>query len=166
MFKRLNIVEMFFIRLVGTRGSILLILGAIWIIVGIGFLLNPVERFSRPGPGGLLDFLDEGPGVYIFSGMWVVGGAVALVVAFLRAKTCEDDLGFNGVGLPPLLWGFGYWWSWITHLLFDGEYGRSSAYIGALLYSTLCVLVVFLSHHVRDHPEGPCARKRAAGVIK
>lgn len=157
-------IEMFFIKLVGTRGSLLLILGTIWIIIGIGFLVNPTERFSRPGPGGYLDFLDEGPGVYVFSSMWVVGGTVAIVIAFYRTITCEDDLGFNGVGLPPLLWGFGYWWSWIVHFLFDGEFGRSNAYIGGLLYSTISILIIFLSHHIQDHPEGPCARRRASVI--
>lgn len=162
MFRNLNRLELLFIRWIGTRGCVLLILGAIWTIIGAAFLANPIERFSKPGPGGYLDFLDEGPGVYIFSGMWLLGGTVAIVVAILRPTTCEDDLGFNGVGLPPLLWGFGYWWSWIVHLLFDGQYGRGNGYIGGLLYSTLSLLVIFLSHHVQDHPEGPCARRRAS----
>lgn len=153
--------ELVVIRKVGTRGSLLLILGTIWVILGMGFLMFPMERFSRPGPGGPLDFLDEGPGVHIFSSMWILGGVIAFYTAFRRSRTCEDDLGFNGVALPPFLWSMGYWWSWIIHLVFDGEVGRANTYIAALIYSTLTVLIVFLSHHLQDHPEGPCARRRS-----
>ena len=156
--------ELYVIRWVGTRGALLFILGFIWLFIGYGYLTNPIERFSKPGPGGALDFLDEGPGVYIFSSLWVIGGAVAIVTAFIRPKTCQDDIGFNGVGLPPLVWGLGYWWSWIIHMLFDGEVGRASAYIGGFLHITINILIVFLSHHLPDHPEGPCARRRASDL--
>ena len=152
--------ESFFIRLVGTRGSLLLILGSVWIILGISFLSNPMERFSRPGHGGILDLLDEGPGVYIFSGMWVVGGLLAIYAAVRRRMSCEDDLGFNGVAMPPLLWGFGYWWSWFVHLFSDGEFGKGETYIAGLLYFTITLMVMFLSRHLQDHPDGPCARRR------
>ena len=166
LIKSFHTAELFFIRLVGTRGSLLLIVGTIWSTIGFGFLINPIERFSRPGSGGVLDFLDKGPGVYLFASTWLVGGLVAISIGFIRAKTCQDDLGFNGVALPPLLWGFGYLWSWFVWLLSNGEYGRPGAYIGALLHFTITIMVVFLSHHLPDHPEGPCARRRREGVIK
>lgn len=153
--------ELFFIRLVGTRGCLLLILGAVWLILGTDFMLNPMERFSKPGPGGLLDFLDKGPGVYIFSTMWVIGGAVAIYTAFRRPKTCEDDLGYTAIALPPLLWGFGYWWSWALHLVTNGEFGRERTYVAGLLYFTIVIMIMFLSRHLQDHPEGPCARRRS-----
>lgn len=157
--------ELFWIRLIGTRGSLLLILGTIWTIIGTGFLTNPIERFSKPGPGGRLDFLDSPPINYIFSSIWLVGGIVSIFIAFYRARSCEDDWGFNGVALPPLLWGFAYLWSWLLHFVFDGEVGRETGYIGALLHFTITMLVVFLSHHVQDHPEGPCFKRRL-GVDK
>ena len=145
----------------GPRGVCLLIFGFMWVMIGIAFIINPMERFSKPGPGGALDFLDKGPGVYIFASMWIVGGVAAFITAFLRPVTCKDDVGFNGAALPPFFWGAGYWWSFFIHNAVSLDYGRSAAYVAGLLYWTLTLLVVFLSRHLSDHPEGPCARRRA-----
>ena len=147
------------IRMVGTRGACLLILGSMWLLLGFGFLTNPMERFSKPGSGGALDFLDDGPGVYIFASMWIVGGVAALLVAFQRPITCKDDWGFNGVSLPPFLWGAAYWWSWGIHQVTDGEFGRPHTYVPGLVYWSMTLLLMFLSRHLSDHPEGPCAKR-------
>lgn len=148
--------------MVGTRGICLIILGIMWLILGLAFVTNPVERFSQAGPGGVLDFLDNGPGVYILASMWVVGGIVALVTAFQRPITCRDDWGFNGVGLPPFIWGAGYWWSFAINALSDGEFGRPNTYLAGILYWTFALLIMFLSRHLSDHPDGPCATRRAS----
>ena len=145
---------------VGTRGVCLLILGFLWTILGVGFLINPMERFSRPGSGGILDFLDKGPGVFIFGSMWVVGGMVAIVVAIQRPVTCKDDLGFNGIALPPFLWGMGYWWSWVLNQVSDGEFGRPNTYVAGIVYWSITILMMFLSRHLSDHPKGPCIGRR------
>lgn len=166
MTKKLNAydrTEIFFIRLVGTRGVVLLLLGIMWIILGTGFLVSPMERFSRPGSGGILDFLNRGPGIYIFASMWIVGGIFAIAAAAQRPKTCEDGWGFVGLILPPLLWGAGYWWSWFINVFSGGEYGRENTYLAGLIYGAFTLLLMFLSKHLPDHPEGPCARRR--GVI-
>lgn len=146
---------------VGTRGICLLLLGFMWLMLGFLFLLNPVERFSKPGPGGVLDFLDRGLGVYIFASMWVVGGVTALIVALQRPFTCKDDLGFNGVALPPFFWGAGYWWSFFVNTISDGEFGRPNTELAGILYWSFTLLIMFLSRHLCDHPNGPCARRRA-----
>lgn len=153
--------ERLMIRKFGTRGLCLLILGVLWSILGALFTVAPMERFSKPGPGGILDFLDRGPGIYIFASMWIVGGVVALVTAFQRPLTCRDDMGFNGVVLPPFLWGLGYWWSFFVYTFSGGEYGREGTFLAGMLYWDLALLIIFLSRHLSDHPEGPCARRRA-----
>jgi hypothetical protein len=157
------------IVLVGTRGICLLIFGTMWLILGLAFTANPIDRFSQPGPGsapgtwrGVLDFLDKTPGAYLFASMWLVGGATAVIVAFQRPLTCRDDWGFNGAALPPFFWGAAYWWSFFTHAITDGEFGRPNTYLAGILYWTLLILIVFLSRHLSDHPEGPCAKRRAA----
>lgn len=147
--------------MVGTRGICLLLLGVMWTVLGITFITNPVERFSKPGPGGTLDFLDGGPGIYIFASMWIVGGATALITAFQRPVTCKDDVGFNGIGLPPFLWGAGYWWSYFLFTATDGEYGRPNTQLAGILYWTFTLLIMFLARNLSDHPEGPCAQRRA-----
>lgn len=147
---------------VGTRGVCLLILGFLWTILGVGFLINPMERFSKPGSGGILDFLDKGPGVFIFASMWVVGGFVAIIVAIQRPITCKDDLGFNGIALPPFLWGMGYWWSWVLNQVSDGEFGRPNTYVAGIVYWSITILMMFLSRHLSDHPKGPCIGRRGS----
>lgn len=147
------------IKWVGTRGTVLLYFGSIWVTLGAAFLINPSERFSRPGDGGFLDFLDEGPGVYIFSSMWLVGGVVAVLCAVRRPFTCQDGIGFNGLALPPFFWDAGYWWSFVVHNLSGGEFGRERAYLGGLLYLVITLAMIFLSRHLQDHPEGPCMRR-------
>lgn len=149
------------IRAVGTRGVCLLLLGTLWVILGLLFTIHPMERFSRVGPGGVLDFLDRNPGPLILGSLWIVGGSLAILTAFQRPITCKDDLGFNGIALPPFFWAAGYWWSFIINTFSDGRYGRSNVYLAAFLYSILVILPMFLSRHLSDHPEGPCARRRA-----
>ena len=145
---------------VGTRGVCLLILGFVWSILGFGFTVTRMERFSKPGPGGILDFLDRGVGVYVLSLMWLIGGLAAVIVAIQRPITCRDDIGFNGLALPPFIWGSAYWWSFFLNQLSDGTLGRPNTYIAALIYWSITILVMFLARHLSDHPKGPCARRR------
>lgn len=145
----------------GPRGLCLMILGFMWSLLGSAFLLNPMPRFAKPSSGGILDFLDKGAGIFIFSSMWLIGGVCALVVAFQRPISCKDDIGFNGLCLPPFLWGAGYWWSFIVNTLSAGEYGRPGAYFAGMVYWTFAILLMFLARHLNDHPDGPCARRRA-----
>lgn len=154
--------ELYLIVKVGTRGVCLLILGFVWTLLGTGFLLSPMERFSKPGPGGILDSLDNGPGVYIMSSMWLLGGLTALIVGVRRPITCRDDIGFNGVCLPPFIWGMAYWWSYFLNQLSDGELGKPNTYIAGIIYWAITILVVFISRHMGDHPAGPCIGRRGA----
>lgn len=158
--------ERMFIRLVGTRGSLLIIIGAIWIILGASYLNSPMEWFSKPGSGGVLDFLDNGPGEVIFASLWVLGGVLAIYSAIRRPKICEDSLGFNGLLIPPLLWSFGYWWSFGVNLFSHGVYGRDHTHFGGLLYGAVSVMVLFLSRHLQDHPDGPCFRRHSIGNVE
>ena len=153
-------IESFFIRKYGTRGVCLWLLGIPWVVLGIGFILNPMERFSKPGPGGALDFLDKGPGIYIFAAVWLVGGITAMIAAIQRPRTCKDDWGFVGVVIPPFMWGAGFFWSQIVYLISGGEFGRPTAYFGMIIYWSFALMLAFLSKRLPDAPEGPCYGKR------
>lgn len=155
-------VETAMIVKVGTRGVCLLLIGFAWSILGTGFLLSPMERFSKPGRGGTLDFLDRPPGVFFLAAVWLVGGVVAIITAFQRPVTCRDDVGYVGLALPPFLWGAGYWWSWALSQLSSGEFGRPNTYVAGLVYWTITILMMFLSRHLSDHPKGPCINRRGS----
>jgi hypothetical protein len=134
---------------------------------GVDYLRHPMERFSKPGPGGILDFLDKGLGVYIFSSLWLIGGLAGVITALLRPKTCEDGLGFAAIALPPFLWAMGYWWAVIIFAISGGVYGRDSDTYGqAIRLSVVTLLIMFLSRNLQDHPEGPCARRRASATVE
>jgi len=118
----------------------------------MGFLLIPMERFSRPGPGGPLEFLDRGPWIGF---LWIGGGICAVVSSFLRVKTHDDSLGYNGVSIPPFVMGTCYFWSWISNRVTGGELGRPNSWIASLLYLSLAMLLVFLARNLKDEPGSP-----------
>lgn len=144
----------------GTRGVFLWLVGVPWTILGIAFVAQPMERFSKPGPGGPLDFLDQGPGIYIFATMWIVCGVAAIIAAILRPRTCEDSLGFVAITIPPFVWGAGFFWSQFAYIISDGEYGRPTSYFGMLIYWAVALMLAFLSKRLPDAPEGPCYGRR------
>lgn len=150
MFNPLPQLDSYLIRKVGTRGVCLLIFGFIWMVLGMSFAVDPQARFSQPAAGGVLGFLDHGVGLLIFALMWLVGGALAVGVAFRRTITHRDDLGFNGVCLPPFLWGSAYWWSFSVNILSGGLYGRPGTYLAGIVYWSFTVLLMFLSRHLKD----------------
>lgn len=152
--------EHWLVRKFGTRGVCLWLLGIPWTTLGIGFMLDPQDRFSRPGPGGSLDILDNPPGIYIFAALWLIGGIGAMVCAFARPRICVDDWGFVCVVIPPFLWGAGYFWSQFAYIISDGEFGRPNAYFAMILYWSFTLLLTFLSKRLPDSPEGPCWGRR------
>jgi hypothetical protein len=157
-----NALENVAVRKYGTRGVVLWLIGIPWTALGAAFILNPMERFSRPGSGGigLLDFLDKGPGIYIFSSMWLIGGLAAIAAAITRPRTCNDEWGFVGATVPPFMWGTGYFWSQFAYVISDGEFGRPTAYFALIIYWFVSLLLLFLSKRLQDAPEGPCYRRR------
>src|SRR5690349_13612432 len=85
----------------GRRTLILLHCGSVWILTGWAVLAVPVERFSRPGPGGALQVLDS-PNWGV---MWVTGGILAIANAIFRKFwNGRDVLGFLGLITPPSVW--------------------------------------------------------------
>lgn len=156
----LNRMEILAVKRYGTRGVALWLVGIPWISLGIGFTLHPMERFSRPGSGGILDFLDKGPGIYIFSSMWIIGGVAAIAAAITRPRTCNDEWGFVGATVPPFIWGMGYFWSQIAYEISGKEFGRPTSYFALIIYWSMSLLLLFLSKRLQDAPEGPCYGRR------
>jgi hypothetical protein len=139
----------------GRRGLLLILLGAAYVTIGTGFVLVPMERFSRPGPGGILNAMDS-PWV---GALWIVGGVLAVASGILRPWTLRDGYGFNGLALPPFLWMAGYAWSTVAYVVTAGALGRANAWIAAIVYLALTAIVLFLARwpdpddpHLRDMP--------------
>lgn len=126
----------------GRRTLILLSGGGCWLLNGWAIYNIPIERFSRPGPGGALEFMDTPwPGV-----MWMTGGILAIGNAVLRRRLHgRDVVGFLGLVTPPIVWWMAYLWSSALYLLTGPEHwaGNPRAAVGLITwtFSSLFVLL-------------------------
>jgi hypothetical protein len=128
----------------GRRGTWLVVLGAVWIIFGVGILQQP----TVPRPGVLNEYL---PAWTNAIGWWVTG-AVALREG-LRGRGRDDSLGHAALYVMPavravsfalswLLWGAT---SWITAL---PQLGWAQGWYAAVVWS----LVIIMLRLVADWP--------------
>jgi hypothetical protein len=131
-----------FRRPFGRRCLVLLLFGGLWIVIGISTLLNRVDRFSANGPDGPLQFMDDPP---LAGVMWIVGGATAVIFGILRPYLRQDGFGFHGLAIPPFLWALFYVYSWFLNVTSNGEAGRETAFVGAIVYGTVATMVLFIA---------------------
>ena len=143
--------EQFAVDKLGARGVLLVLMGTPWVLIGTGFLIVQMERFSRPGPGGPLQFMDDGPWGGL---MWILGGAIAIGSALIRKRTHEDGFGFIGLTIPAFIWGACYFWSFIANVASEGELGRPNTWIAGTIYWSVTLLITFLSKRLKDEPVG------------
>lgn len=133
----------------GRRGAILVLFGFAYMMIGFGFATTLMDRFSRPGPGGPLEFMDTTPFPGIF---WIICGAVALANGIVRRRWHnEDALGYAALTMPPTLWTAAYLWSFISWVYsqlahWPEEYGRQTGYIGAGAYGMIAIILVIIAH--------------------
>jgi len=137
------------LRWLGRRGLILLITGIAWVAIGSIVARDDVERFSRPGPGGALQFLDDNPWPGVF---WMCCGAMAITVGCTRRRfDGEDAWGWAAIVAPVLLWALAYAWSYGLYVYTqyidtvpDHTSGRPGAGVGFIVYLmiTLFLLIV------------------------
>jgi hypothetical protein len=138
------------------------LIGALWVLIGFGFITVPMERFSRPGPGGPLQFMDTPPWPGL---LWLVGGGVAVVCGFLRNRQRRDDWGFNGLVLPVFVWMIAYLASFLTSVASRGEFGRSTGWLGFLVYLGLILLLLLIADWPDpDDPNLPDRTGRSFGT--
>ena len=118
--------------------------GIAWIVIGLGFVSVPVERFSRPGPGGPLQFLDDWP---IFAILWIVGGSIAVVMSFLRRKlpARADQIGFLSLATPSFVWSASYFWSYYLHIITSGGIGRADSWRPGVVYMVAVGLLLTIA---------------------
>lgn len=94
----------------GKRGSILLLLGTLWVLEGVSLI-----DYEIPGPHVAHQFLPNWIGV----GAWVVTGLIA-VAAALRPPGIPDHWGFTALYLMPAIRFISYAMGWVASWgLFD-----------------------------------------------
>lgn len=129
-------------RNLGRRGGVLALFGLCWIVLGVGFAVIQTERFSRPGAGGPLEFMDSLPLPGLF---WALCGMIALVNGVTRQLLDhEDAVGYASLIMPPTLWVLAYTWSftmWVFTRDSAEPYGRMSGFLGAVLFLVIVVII-------------------------
>lgn len=114
----------------GKRGEILLLLGAAWVLVGIGAAVVP------PPPGDLLDLHIPAP---IRAALWCGTGLVAICHAWMP-KTRSDGWGFLALYLMPAVRAASYFIAWVDFTI-DGRGGYRYGWLSALFYAVFVGIV-------------------------
>lgn len=120
------------------RGTFLLAYGTIFTAYGVAILTGGPTPFATLDLRG--GFLDVG----WWGALWVAGGAAAMLAA-VRRTTIGDEIGFNGLLIPPAVWALAYYWSGLLHLLTGGDVGSARAWASAVIWSSAVVSVLVVS---------------------
>jgi hypothetical protein len=157
-------------RRVGRRGLLLLLGGLAWILVGVGLLNQPVERFSAPGyqADSLLQWFDRAWVGWV----WIAAGVIALVTGGTRNRALvsrHDAVGFNAWLTPPLTWLALYVWSGGTYLFTRGADGNDNSAVGTVTWALICLVIIVVagwpdptdpaSRHLVSAPPRPAGRR-------
>jgi hypothetical protein len=126
---------------VGRRGTVLLALGAIFVLYGVSVLTAPTSPFGGFAPFGLA--------VSPWGWLWIGCGALALTAAPRRGHPRWEAAGYNGLLLPPALWSLLHLGSWLAHLA--GDPGNPRGWVAATVWGALIVIVLV----VAGWPEPP-----------
>lgn len=131
-------------RRVGLRGELMLILGVIWILVGIG-----VVTVDPPHTPSVWHELLPMP---LRVGGWVVTGLLAIAGALTAPLWPQwSDRAIGLLTIMPLQRVVSYLWSWVMHLWPDPPAGDPDGWYRALYY-VLGVLLVWVAARI---PAGP-----------
>lgn len=132
----------------GVRGVVLSLWGLPWVFYGIAVLISKNERFSRPGPGAALQFMDNPA----WGWMWIVVGAYAIVSTILRKYSYKwfDEVAYGLLICPPVVWSASYLISWFEYTVSGGALGQRTAYLGFIIFTNFIIMVGYLTRHLRE----------------
>lgn len=123
----------------GTRGELLLWFSAVWIVFGVGVL---IEVANGPDKALLYAYLP----VWFRVTIWWLPAVVAVYAAFTKRAVW---LATGLLMLAPIERATSYLWAWITYIAPVGEVGKSSGGYVAMFYIALIALV-WIATRVRE----------------
>src|SRR5258708_5712749 len=109
-------------RHIGNRSVVLGLLGAIWILTGIGRVTNPPPHLGLP---------HERLPIMAIALMWMVPGGVAVIAAAWRRV---DALGWGLLIVPVAVQLVSYLIGWVT-----GDF--TTGWVGASVYAAVVLLI-------------------------
>jgi hypothetical protein len=118
-------------KVLGYRGSVLLVWGVIWFLIGVG-------KFASPPTGADLILLTGHIPPPVRAGMWCATGLTAMVCAF-RTRASGDAAGWIALYIMPALLAAAYSISFLDSL--DGSGGLILGWLGAAVYVALAAIV-------------------------
>jgi len=121
----------------GRRGAVLLILGVIWLFIGISIIADPYAGGSRNQ--GL--FHEESPS-WLRATLWITTALFALSAAW-RPAGRRDDWGYMALILMPTVRAMSFLWAWLINL-FGGQ-GDPVGWLGFIVWGTVVILVYTIS---------------------
>jgi len=124
---------------IGRRGAVLLILGVIWVFIGISTLVDP---YASGGPE--LGLFHQALPPWLRATAWMVTALVAIASAW-RVAGKRDDLGYMALILMPMVRTASFTWAWLIHLIPGGANGAPNGWLGAIVWGTVTVLVFTIS---------------------
>ncbi|MFC8171219.1 hypothetical protein [Streptomyces sp. NPDC057325] len=112
----------------GRRGSVLLAFGVMELLYGLGLLLDP--RFGIVRGVGVLTHVAP---MWVWGGLWMLCGALALIMAW-DVRATRDTWGYAAAVLPPLGWCGAHLVAWLT-----GSYPQ--AWTSAVTWACIAVVI-------------------------
>ncbi|UJQ86811.1 membrane protein [Arthrobacter phage Reedo] len=120
----------------GRRGAALLILGIIFVLVGLDIWLNsPEPDFDR----FLLHTFIPFP---INAGLWIVPGALAIWASTHRGPA-NDGFGFNALVIPVIIRIVSYVFSFVAFLFGEGNFPFGLA--SAAIWTSILALILIIA---------------------
>lgn len=122
------------------RSLVLLILGAIWVAIGINVHIEP----NPPGWENI--WLFSAPPPSLRAGAWVLSGLIAVTVALRPRRIADDWPGFLALYLMPAERVLGFFLGWLDYL-FDsyGGVGYSRGLLSGLVYLVIVLLIMVIA---------------------
>jgi hypothetical protein len=124
---------------VNTRGRVLLILGLVWMGIGLDVALDPVP------PGWENIWLFTHVPAEWRAGAWFLTGFLAIIVGLRRRNTEDDGFGFAALYLMPAERAAAFLYGYMDYLLPFGGPGAPGGLLDALIYVAIVALILVLS---------------------
>jgi hypothetical protein len=125
---------------------LLIFAGAAWMLIGVQIAQEPRVRFSNGMADAQLIFsiMDS----TLWGWLWVVCGFAAVVIGFCRncrPFSGRDEIGFNLIVTPAIIWTLFFGTSYVTSLFSDGDFGQDGASYGVVVWGLVSAFIVTLA---------------------
>jgi hypothetical protein len=130
-------------RVLGRRGAVLLIIGLMWIMVGVGLVLDPSPLL----PKNYYVWHEQWP-MWFRVMAWVTTGTIACIMAWVRAPG-RDNIGFVALTVMPTQRAFAFGFAWLLSLFTD--VGYPAGWIGMIVWGAVTILIVIISGGVSSN---------------